>query len=73
MDQYEGVGYFSTDIIIRPTLFLDTILKDWEENEGLGDPSLYIEYGSHFLKDSILEVVGQDEILGDSFSYIVIL
>lgn len=34
---------------------------------------LYIKIGSHFLKDSILEVVGQDKRFDDLLSYIVIV
>jgi hypothetical protein len=42
MDQDEDVGYFSKDIITGHTLFLDITLKEWEADEGWGEPSLYI-------------------------------
>ena len=43
VDQVEGVGYISANIKIEPTFFLDIILKEWVEYEGLDDPSLYID------------------------------
>ena len=72
-DQDECVGSFSIDIKIGSTPFLDIIVNEREEDEQWGYPLLYIETRSHFPKDTILEVLGQDERLGDIFSYIVIV